>query len=396
VRLIGSVENEKQAFIFYSFLLQMGIHSTYEPYTDSSTKKEEIHLWVYEEEFVDQAISLLEEFKQSPSDPRFADIPLPFTPPQPPDLIAERYAEREKKQPQGAWHKTIRVQKQARKAAFAKPFTTAVIFLCALLFFFTFLEEKALLRQKGLLGTQLGSVPLEKELLFDYPPRMQALDDWIQKSDLKSFKALSDLPKSDQTELETIQQIPTWTGLVPFFLSKLKGKSNEADFHSPLFPKIRQGEFWRLFTPCLLHGGLLHILFNMSWAWLLLGQIEGRLKLWKLTLLILIIGVLSNVLQYLMSGPFFVGFSGIIVGLVGFIWMRQKLAPWEGYPLHPSTTLLILIFIAAMVGIDLISNLLFLFGVTDSMFQIANTAHIVGGLCGVLLGRLSFFARAPA
>ena len=25
------------------------------------------------------------------------------------------------------------------------------------------------------------------------------------------------------------------------------------------------------------------------------------------------------------------------MGMAGFIWMRQRKAPWEGYPLHPST-----------------------------------------------------------
>ncbi|NGX37978.1 MAG: hypothetical protein K1000chlam2_01147, partial [Chlamydiae bacterium] len=29
MRLIGTVENEKQAFVFYSFLLNEGIHCTY-------------------------------------------------------------------------------------------------------------------------------------------------------------------------------------------------------------------------------------------------------------------------------------------------------------------------------------------------------------------------------
>ncbi len=93
MRLIGAVENEKQAFVFYSFLLERGIHSTYEPHVNPENNKEEIYLWVYEEEAVTQAIEWLEQFKVNPNNPEFANIPLPFTPPQPPDLIAERKKE---------------------------------------------------------------------------------------------------------------------------------------------------------------------------------------------------------------------------------------------------------------------------------------------------------------
>ena len=99
------------------------------------------------------------------------------------------------------------------------------------------------------------------------------------------------------------------------------------------FEKIRQGEVWRLFTPCLLHFDFLHILFNMAWLWILGKQIEERIHWKKLGLLILIVGIVSNTAQYLVSGPSFLGFSGIVVGMAGFIWMRQRNAPWEGYPL---------------------------------------------------------------
>jgi len=118
-----------------------------------------------------------------------------------------------------------------------------------------------------------------------------------------------------------------------------------------------------------------------------------RLRKMKICLLILIIGVLSNIAQYLVSGPYFLGFSGVVVGLAGFIWVRQKRAPWEGYPLQKGTALFLLFFVLAMFAIELITFGLQLFSIIQVTPNIANTAHIIGGLTGMLLGRFSFFSR---
>ncbi|CCB89927.1 rhomboid protease glpG [Simkania negevensis Z] len=160
-----------------------------------------------------------------------------------------------------------------------------------------------------------------------------------------------------------------------------------------MFIKLRQGEVWRLITPCLLHGGFLHILFNMLWLWLLGRQIEERIKLWQYLLITLIIGIVSNAAQYLMSGPLFIGYSGIITGLAGFIWMRQRQAPWEGYPLNRGTLIFLMVFIFGMLALQVISFILMRTGAVEFPMNIANTAHITGAIVGALLGRIPFFAR---
>jgi GlpG protein len=94
-----------------------------------------------------------------------------------------------------------------------------------------------------------------------------------------------------------------------------------------------------------------------------------------------------------MSGPYFLGFSGIVVGMAGFIWVRQKIAPWEGYPLQRNTALFLLLFVLAMFGLEVVTFILQMMSVIKIAPNIANTAHIVGGLAGMLLGKLSFFGR---
>jgi GlpG protein len=93
-----------------------------------------------------------------------------------------------------------------------------------------------------------------------------------------------------------------------------------------------------------------------------------------------------------MSGPLFFGLSGLVTALFGFIWMRQRLAPWEGYILSKPTIYFIAIFIFAMFMIQLVSFFLQITNQAALSAGIANTAHLVGLGIGALCGRLNLFA----
>ncbi len=84
------------------------------------------------------------------------------------------------------------------------------------------------------------------------------------------------------------------------------------------------GEIWRLLTPIFIHFGLLHLLFNILWLWDLGGAVEVTENSWKLATLVSIIGIASNLAQYTLEGPLFGGMSGVVYGLLGYIWMQQK------------------------------------------------------------------------
>lgn len=142
--------------------------------------------------------------------------------------------------------------------------------------------------------------------------------------------------------------------------------------------EVRQGQVWRLITPIFLHFNILHILFNMLWMKDLGGMMETRLGTLQLALLVLVIGISSNLAQYYMTGPNFGGMSGVVYGLLGYVWIRGKYDPGSGLFLHPSTVMMMLIWL--------------LFGYTN-ILPMANTVHTVGLAAGVIWGFIAARAR---
>jgi GlpG protein len=134
-------------------------------------------------------------------------------------------------------------------------------------------------------------------------------------------------------------------------------------------PEVRQGQVWRLFTPMLLHFGILHLLFNMLWLRDLGSMIEARKGPWRLLLLVLVMAGTSNVAQYLYSGPNFGGMSGVVYGLLGYIWMQGRFNPASGLSLQAQTvTMMIVWFFVCLTGMA---------------GPIANTVHAVGFAVGI-------------
>ncbi len=142
-----------------------------------------------------------------------------------------------------------------------------------------------------------------------------------------------------------------------------------------LLPEIRSGEVWRLFTPMFLHFSFLHIFFNMLWLRDLGSMIEARQNSLILIILVAVFAGTSDLAQFMVSGPGFGGMSGVVYGLVGYIWIRGKYDPGSGLFLHPSTvTMMIIWFFVCLIGF---------------MGPIANMAHGVGLVMGMAWGFLS-------
>lgn len=269
--------------------------------------------------------------------------------------------------------------------------TAFFIFVCTVLFLWNGFEAEKLKSAKGRFALIEGITPLQKDLLFDYPKSIALLDAFANEHGLYSLEDLNTAPLSVQKQFQRMEIKPFWGGIVGqgLFLAHTGDLLPAA----PMFEKIREGQVWRLFTPTLLHRDLLHILFNMGWLLLLGYQVEKRIKAFRTLILIVTLGIFSNIAQYLMGGPYFLGFSGVVVGLAGFIWSRQKVAPEEEYPLQRPTAMFIFYFVMVMALIGLLAFILQALSVLNFAFPIANTAHISGGLAGLFLGRCNFFAR---
>ena len=148
----------------------------------------------------------------------------------------------------------------------------------------------------------------------------------------------------------------------------------------PLSDSLASGQWWRLFTPMLIHFGFLHIAMNGMWFWELGRRIEVRQGSINLIGLSLLFSLVSNFAQYLFGGPsLFGGLSGVLYGLLGHIWIYQMMAPNPLYHLPRGVLVMMLVWLALCM-----SGLVSMIG----FGQIANAAHVGGLLIGCLTGLL--------
>ena len=94
-------------------------------------------------------------------------------------------------------------------------------------------------------------------------------------------------------------------------------------------PLVDSGEYWRLFSVALVHGGLTHLFFNMFSLLVLGNPVEaalGKARFLVIFLVSLLTGSLASI--YLNSAPqVSVGASGAVFGLFGaFIAMRKMIS----------------------------------------------------------------------
>ncbi len=165
--------------------------------------------------------------------------------------------------------------------------------------------------------------------------------------------------------------------LFPWFISLADARI------APLF-EVRHGEVWRLFTPAFIHFGVVHLGFNMLNLVGLGNVLERRLGSWSYLRLVSVLAVASNLTQYFVThSPGFGGMSGVVYGLIGYIWLRGKFDLTFGLAIPQQMIVIALIWFVACF--------------TGALGPIANSAHgaglVLGALWGVMDGR-SAMARA--
>ncbi len=157
---------------------------------------------------------------------------------------------------------------------------------------------------------------------------------------------------------------------------------------------LLSGQVWRLVTPIFLHFSVIHLLFNMVWLYQLGRQIENRYSTVYFGALVLFIAVVSNFAQCSVPGgvggsvpgpidgsgyvmTLLGGMSGVVFGLLGFIWVKSSIDPNCRLFVSPSTIVFMLAFLVfcmtPMAEQTILAN-------------VANWAHGVGMLAGVVAG----------
>ncbi len=134
---------------------------------------------------------------------------------------------------------------------FSTHLTSFFIFLCALVFFINMMEEVPM-REEGLSEQSFLMTPIQALLLYDLPPAIEELEKIIEKYHVAPNQKLEELPPEVKAELAAVDRFPFWRGFYDWVVLKIKGQDTSVA-EGPLFLKIRQGEIWRLFSPCVLH-----------------------------------------------------------------------------------------------------------------------------------------------
>lgn len=282
-----------------------------------------------------------------------------------------------------------------RKQRSPKIVTQIVLALCIIVFGLEYFWHAPELTRSASVSV---TSPVVRALLFDDPKAHELELSLIDTYGIKSLNPAYPLSARGQALRAKVQTTPYWGGFYSATVQALTGREQipPTSIQPQLMcEQIREGQIWRLFTPCLLHANLLHLVFNMMWLLALGYGIEQRIHTLRYLALIGISGVVSNSAEYLMSGPFFLGFSGVICGMIGFVAARQRVAPWERYGLHKTAYSALLFFVFALVALSVICFVMEVyFGISFSM-GFANTSHVSGLLTGLVIGRMGWFKEQP-
>nr|WP_166252297.1 rhomboid family intramembrane serine protease [Marinobacter salicampi] len=146
---------------------------------------------------------------------------------------------------------------------------------------------------------------------------------------------------------------------------------------SALTETFAGGELWRLITPAFLHFSWPHIIFNSVMLWFLGSQIEWFDGRGRLIALFFVTSVLSNSLQFVVSGPLFGGLSGVVYGVLGYCWLSQQRQVRFQFP----PALIVFAVAWMLIGFTPLPVML-------GMGSMANEAHLGGFLAGLLMAVL--------
>jgi len=332
MRQIGKLSSENYANRFVDYMLTQGIHSK----ADANSQGEWL-IWIHEENQVDQARTELEAFRSNPDDTRYRTAGEEAAGIRKMEQLREK---ERRKNVHEVKHRSVRTGAGLSGA----PVTKGIMIICIVIAAIGMFASNYSLKNPGL-GDQI----------YD------ALS-FLSYQDLQAYQ-ISPEPNSLRT--------------------------------------IERGEVWRLITPAFLHARLgtmaiLHVGFNMYMLFMLGPMLERRMGSFPFLLLNLGLALAGNLAQGVIpmliqlyggnlvqyesyyGGVSFLGYSGVIYGLFGYLWMRSNHDPTFGIMINQSSIIILMVwFFLCWFGV---------LGRGGDSGGIANLAHTGGLLAGMAIG----------
>lgn len=138
---------------------------------------------------------------------------------------------------------------------------------------------------------------------------------------------------------------------------------------------VSDGEYWRLLTPILVHGSVIHLAFNMYALWIIGPIVETLYGSPRYLFIFLACAAAGSAASYVVSpAPFSVGASGAIFGLFGMLLVADRVHK----PALTRNARSLTMQIGVLIGINLLIGL--------SIPGIDNAAHVGGLVAGAWLG----------
>ncbi|NJO90771.1 MAG: rhomboid family intramembrane serine protease [Chloroflexia bacterium] len=158
-------------------------------------------------------------------------------------------------------------------------------------------------------------------------------------------------------------------------LQFITGLKDSVELAGLVKPKTLEGQYWRLLTCTLLHGSVMHILFN-GIAIFIIGRMVIRITGFSyFSVVFLFSGLLGSIFSlYFMPKETSVGASGGIMGLIGFI-LILGLKFKDNIPRNIIKSMVNTIILVTIIGIS-------------ASEMIDNAAHGGGLIGGILIGLL--------
>lgn len=362
MRLIGTLDDEASTKKLIAFLLTEEIKAVAEK---GETSWE---IWIKNEDDVKQSKAYLTEFIKNPSDARYDKAV------EKANQLAREELEKQEKNRQNL---IVMRKNWSGNRAQRKPLVVTLIVISIAVFMTTKGWE-----YRGMLGGTASSpnpTPVLKALLFVDPDDARA----------EVLRRVTDELGELQISSNDLADVEEVTKRITAESSRLQRAA--ADENDVKLLNIKQGQFWRLFTPMFIHFGFLHILFNMLWLHSLGGQFEDKLGTFRFGIFVLTAAVVAQVVQQMMPATMqgssaltlTGGMSGVNFALGGFLWMKTLYEPQSGFSLSPVAmfTLILVLIVGIFDGGNSVS--------------MANWAHGAGFVFGLLCGYLPILRVTP-